>query len=40
VGQQWRGAKLPSIVVVPERSTASTDHPSSVGRMQPSEVDK
>ena len=37
--QQWRGARLPSIVTVPDCSTTSIDHPSSVGRMQPLEAD-
>ena len=40
IAQQWRGAKLPSILTVPGCSTTSIDHPSSVGCMQPVEADK
>jgi len=36
--QQCRGAKLPSILTVPGRSTTTADHPPSVGRMQPLEA--
>jgi hypothetical protein len=39
-GQQWRGARLPSILVVPACSTTIIDQPSSVGRMHPLEAVK
>jgi hypothetical protein len=38
--QQWCGAKLLSILVVPGCSTTIIDQPSSVGRMQPLEAVK
>ena len=38
--QQYRGVQLPLILTVPGRSTTTIDHPSSVGRTQPSDADR